>query len=69
MYSLPKALLGFEINRAGFNEITLSPSLLGLNNAKIELPTPYGNIVCEMKKGEDIVLRHPDEITVHIDFN
>lgn len=69
LYSLPKALLGFEINRAGFNEITLSPSLLGLNNVKIELPTPYGNIVCEMKKGEDIVLRHPDEITVHIDFN
>lgn len=66
LYSLPKSLLGFEINKPGLLEVTLTPSLLGLRYAKIEVPTPHGNIVCEMRKGNDIILTHPDEITVHL---
>lgn len=64
LYSLPKALTGLEIAKPGMQEITLSPSLLGLNHAKIELLTPYGKVVCEMKEGEAPRITHPKEIAV-----
>lgn len=64
LYSLPKALVGLEITRPGMQEITLSPSLLGFNHAKVELLTPHGKVVCEMKEGEDPRITHPKEIAV-----
>lgn len=69
LYSLPKALLGVEINKAGMSEITINPSLLGLKYAKAELPTPFGCVVCEMSKENNIQLTYPDEITVHLKNN
>ena len=68
LYSLPKALLGFEIEEKGLTKITLSPSLLGLKNATVELPTKYGKITCIMKDGEEPLITHPDEITVNINM-
>ena len=64
LYSVPKALMGIEILEAGMKKISLSPSLLGLESAKAELLTPYGKVVCEMKKGSDVKVTHPDEIEV-----
>ena len=66
LYSLPKALLGLEINKPGFSEITLKPSLLGLEKAKVELPTPYGLLVCDLQKNQDAVITYPEEMHVHI---
>jgi hypothetical protein len=64
LYSLPKALLGLEIKKPGMQEITISPSLMGLNHASVELLTPFGKIICEMKEGEKPCITHPKEITV-----
>jgi len=64
LYSLPKALMGLEITKPGMQEITLSPSLLGFDHAKIELLTSYGKVVCEMREGEKPCITHPPEITV-----
>ncbi len=64
LYSLPKALTGLEINKAGLKEITLSPSLLGLSYANIEIPTPYGTVTCELKNDEKPVINCPEEIKV-----
>ncbi|MBO5360049.1 MAG: hypothetical protein J6B25_04310 [Clostridia bacterium] len=66
LWSLPKALIGFEMIRPGFEEISLSPSLLGLSHAKVELPTPYGNVTVEMEKGKEPKITHPKEIKVQI---
>ena len=64
LYSLPKALMGFEILKPGMKEIVLSPSLLGLRFAKVELMTPYGKVVCEMSEGKDPIITYPKEINV-----
>ncbi|MBO5212653.1 MAG: hypothetical protein J6B60_03845 [Clostridia bacterium] len=66
LYSLPKALLGLEIIEAGYKKIKLSPSLLGLSYARVELPTPYGDILCEMHKGKKPNITVPKEITVDV---
>ncbi len=64
LYSLPKALMGLEITKPGMKEISLSPSLLGLRHAKVELLTPYGKVICEMKQGERSQITHPKEVCV-----
>lgn len=64
LYSIPKALLGIDILEAGYRKIHLDPSLLGLEAASVEIPTPFGKISCIMKKGEKIKLNVPKEITV-----
>lgn len=64
VYALPKALLGFEMIEPGFRKIALHPSLLGLEFAQVELPTPYGMLRCTMKAGQKIQLEIPDGITV-----
>ena len=66
LYSLPKALLGLDINKPGLSEITLTPSLLGLKNAKVELLTQYGMIVCNLEENCKPQVTHPEEVIVHI---
>lgn len=66
LYSLPKALLGLKINKAGMSDITLAPSLLGLKKAKVELPTPYGMLVCELDENKETIITYPDELKVNI---
>ncbi len=65
LYSVPKALTGIEIIEPGYKKISLSPSNLGLTEAKVEIPTPYGMIVCEITK-DGFKYTTPDEITVEI---
>ena len=52
LYSVPKALTGIEILEAGYRKISLSPSLLGLEKAVTEIPTPYGLITVTQQGGE-----------------
>ena len=66
LWTLPKALIGFEMTKPAFEEISLSPSLLGLSHAKVELPTPYGNVTVELAQGKAPQVTHPKEITVTI---
>ena len=64
LYSLPKALSGFEILEPGMKKVKISLCSLGFENARVEIPTTYGNIVCEVKKDGSFTLVHPNEITV-----
>ncbi len=64
LYSLPKALTGISIEEAGYKKIKFNPSLLGYRRAKVEIPTPYGMIVCDMRQGEDDIITVPKEIVV-----
>ncbi|MBR6708725.1 MAG: hypothetical protein IKL84_03505, partial [Clostridia bacterium] len=66
LYSLPKALLGLSVDAPGYREITLKPTLLGFESAYVELPTPYGSVVCDMKAGEAPKITAPEAITVHL---
>lgn len=64
LYSLPMALCGLEILEAGFKKIRLSPSLLSLDFANVEIPTPYGNILVEISKENGTKITSPSEITI-----
>ena len=66
LWSLPKALIGFEMVRPAFEEISLSPSLMGLDYAKVELPTPYGDVTVQLSDGKEPIITHPSEVTVRI---
>jgi len=66
LYSLPLALTGLEIVKAGLSEIRLSPSLLGLREAYVEIPTPWGDVICRLKEGEAPVVTHPDAVKVSV---
>jgi len=68
LYSIPRALLGFEINKPGLKEITVSPSLLGLESATVEIPTPSGTVLCELKKGTSPVIKIPDGVDIKINI-
>ena len=68
LYSLPKALLGIEILEPGYRRIKLCPTLLGLERAHVEVPTPYGLITAEMEKGKlsEESIKIPEGIAVEI---
>ena len=65
LYSLPKALLGFEIVKPGMKEIKINPDLLGLEYADIKMPTPFGILSVSLKKGEEAKIKVPNEIVVN----
>lgn len=62
LYSVPKALLGLEVLRPGLSEISLSPNLLGLDSARVELLTPHGKVICETDQGKAPRVICPKEI-------
>lgn len=66
LYSVPKALLGLEIIEPKMRSIKLSPSLLGLKQATVELLTPFGKVVCKMLEGKEPEITHPKEIKIII---
>jgi len=49
-YALPLALSGLKMLQPGFKKISLSPSSLGLESAKTEIPTPFGYIKISVEK-------------------
>ena len=64
LYSLPKAVMGLKIPKPGMSELELSPSSIGLKEVRAELPTPYGNVVCEIKDGKNPIITCPKEIKI-----
>ena len=61
-YALPLALSGLEILEPGYKKIRLNPSLLGLEWAKVEIPTPYGVIRLALEVDKEPTIVIPDEI-------
>lgn len=61
-YALPLALSGLQILEPGYKKIRLSPSLLGLNYANVQIPTPYGIIELFLKQGHEPEIIVPVEI-------
>ena len=66
LWSLPKALLGLSIEEPAYRKVRLSPSLLSLEYATVELPTPYGTIICKMERGCDVKIIAPKEVDVYL---
>jgi hypothetical protein len=66
LYSLPLALIGLEILEPGMTKLRLSPRLLGLEWARIELPTPKGMVTVEQRRGEKAKITAPDGVTIVI---
>ena len=61
-YAVPLALTGLEILQPGFGRIRLSPSLLGLESAVVEIPAPQGMITVSLHRGQEPVIRLPQGI-------
>ena len=66
LYSLPMALTGLEILEPGMKRLRLCPSLLGLDWARVEIPTPYGDVVVELTDGQLPQIQHPSEVELVI---
>ena len=66
LYSLSKALIGLEILEPGMSKIRLRPRLLGLDFARVELPTPYGTVTVQMRAGEETEIHAPCGVEVVI---
>ncbi|MBO5837564.1 MAG: hypothetical protein J6Q92_06695 [Oscillospiraceae bacterium] len=67
LYSLPKALTGLTIVEAGYKKVKLNPTLLGLETARVEIPTPYGMILCDMKQGQTPQVTVPEGIVLEME--
>ena len=61
-YTLPLALSGLEILEPGYRKIRLSPSLLGLKWADVEIPTPHGMIRLQLREDAPPSITVPDGI-------
>ncbi|MBR5507805.1 MAG: hypothetical protein IKV88_07155 [Clostridia bacterium] len=66
LYSLPKALLGFEIIQPGMKEIQISPNLFGLEFANIKMPTAYGYIDFKLANDNKPYVDAPNQICVKL---
>jgi len=64
LWSLPRALMGLDILEPGMKKIRLVPSLLGLERAHVEIPTPMGMIKADMEKGKEPLITVPEGICV-----
>lgn len=66
LYSLPKAILGVEILKPGMTEIEISPSLIGLESAQVEIPVRGGCVKVKIEEGKEYLVTHPDDVNVRI---
>ena len=63
-YALKKALSGYEILEPRCKKIKLNPELYELENAEMEITTPFGKIEIILEKGKDVSVKAPKEITI-----
>ncbi len=63
-WSLPLALSGLEILEPGMKKIRLNPSLLGLESARVELPTPCGVLTLTLEQGREPEVEAPIGIEI-----
>ncbi len=66
-WSLPLALSGMEIIEPGMKKIRFNPSLLGLKEAEVQLPTPYGIVILSLKQGCEPVIKAPEGVEAVIE--
>jgi len=66
LYALPKALTGFSILEPGCGAVALSPSLLGMREADVEIPLPQGMLTVKMRNGEPPQITVPDGVRVEL---
>ena len=59
-YQMPMAVTGLEILEAGMKKLKFTPNLYGLDYAHITIPTVYGDIVIDAKKGRRADITAPD---------
>ncbi len=64
LWSVPLALSGLKILEPGMKKIELSPMLLELKRASVEIPTPYGMVKIEMRKDVEPIITAPKEIEI-----
>ena len=67
LYSLPRSLIGLEILEPGMTKLRIRPRLLGLEFAKVELPTPLGPITIEQHRGMDPIITSPTGVELIIE--
>ena len=63
-YALPRALMGLTILEPGMTRIALSPTLMGLASAHVELLTPQGRITCEMTPDAPPAVTAPASVAI-----
>lgn len=63
-YALPLALTGLELVEPGYRKIRIHPSLLGLAEATVQIPTPYGLITVRQNAGEAPEIHVPQGIVL-----
>lgn len=51
-YALPLALTGLELAEPAYRKIRFRPTLLGLDKADVQIPTPYGMITVRQETGK-----------------
>lgn len=61
-YALPLALSGLEIVEPGMGRIHLNPSLLGLEFAHVQIPTPFGMVEIHMEDNREPRITLPEGI-------
>ena len=66
LYSLPTALVSPEILEPGMGRISIRPRLLGLESARVEIPTPHGVVTVEMAAGCKPKITAPEAVTVEV---
>ena len=64
LYSLPMALTSLSIEEPGMKRISLYPSLLWLDHAHVEIPTPHGIVSVDMQKGNAPIINAPSGVEV-----
>ena len=64
LYALPMALTGLEILEPGYKKIRLRPTLLGLEWATVEIPTPFGIVTVSQTQGQSPKITAPAEIQI-----
>lgn len=63
-YQLPFRLLGLRILKPGWQSISLSPALYGLDWANISIPTPFGMLRAKLRNGQPPALDIPKGIRI-----
>lgn len=63
-YALPLALSGLEIVEPGYKKIRLHPTLLGLEYADVQIPTPFGMIELNLRAGKEPKVTLPEGVTL-----
>lgn len=63
-YYLPMKLLGLSVEEDGFRAVRIKPDLMGLEYARIKIPTPFGFITAQLSADGSHQITVPPQIRV-----